>query len=563
MPTSVAGLSIVALAMIAMLIFSWRCWPDPIADFGRELYVPWQLAQRKVLYRDIAYFNGPLSPFFNAILFRAFGASLMALAWANIAILGAVVVMLHRIAARIGDEFAATVACLAFVILLAIGQPGPVANYNFITPYSHEMTHGFALALAAILCLMKYAQSKGTIWIVLCGFALGLTFLTKPEVFFAAGVACAVGTTLYACRFRVLSMLLGTALLPPIVAIAFCGTAAIGGWRWAFDPALVDQPFYKIVRGTDDIGRSIGLIASIGAGFVIVLGIPVLIGLATRLRGSKRMIAAGASFALVSLGLGAFHRDINWPEIGRPLILVTAVIVIALSIRMARPEHRSNRATAQLIFATFAFVLLLKIALHVLLYHYGFVLAAPALVLAIVAAECWIPGWINRRGACGAFVRFGSLGAIFVTCIVYLSYASNHFYGRQKLIIVGSGANAFYTNARGQAVNEMLVAISTLPPNQTLAVVPQGAMINFLSRCENPTPFIVLMPPELIMFGDDRITESYSKNPPDLLLIIKSDLSEYGYSSFPQYAPKLAKWIDAHYTSQASAPSWALLRRNP
>src|SRR5881392_3283113 len=92
-PASMIGLSIVALAMIAMLIFSWRCWCDPIADFGRELYVPWQLAHGKVLYRDIAYFNGPLSPCLNSILFRIFGASLMTLAWANIVILLGIVAM--------------------------------------------------------------------------------------------------------------------------------------------------------------------------------------------------------------------------------------------------------------------------------------------------------------------------------------------------------------------------------------------------------------------------------------------------------------------------------------
>ena len=26
-------------------------------------------------------------------------------------------------------------------------------NYNFVTPYSHEATHGFALGVAALLCL--------------------------------------------------------------------------------------------------------------------------------------------------------------------------------------------------------------------------------------------------------------------------------------------------------------------------------------------------------------------------------------------------------------------------
>ena len=34
-------------------------------DFGRELYVPWQLNEGKALYRDIAYFHGPFSPYLN------------------------------------------------------------------------------------------------------------------------------------------------------------------------------------------------------------------------------------------------------------------------------------------------------------------------------------------------------------------------------------------------------------------------------------------------------------------------------------------------------------------
>lgn len=42
-----------------LLFFSWRKWPDPLIDFGRELYVPWQLSLGKTLYLDISYFNGP------------------------------------------------------------------------------------------------------------------------------------------------------------------------------------------------------------------------------------------------------------------------------------------------------------------------------------------------------------------------------------------------------------------------------------------------------------------------------------------------------------------------
>src|SRR5215217_4972709 len=97
-PRAAVGLSVVLLTLIAMLAITWRTWPEPVTDFGRELYVPWQLSQGKVLYRDIAYFNGPLSPYFNALIFKLLGPGLMKLASVNIAILIAIEFMLYRLA---------------------------------------------------------------------------------------------------------------------------------------------------------------------------------------------------------------------------------------------------------------------------------------------------------------------------------------------------------------------------------------------------------------------------------------------------------------------------------
>ena len=47
--------------------------------------------------------------------------------------------MLYRLMLKIAGPWSATVACVAFTVLLATGQPGPAPNYNFVTPYSHEI----------------------------------------------------------------------------------------------------------------------------------------------------------------------------------------------------------------------------------------------------------------------------------------------------------------------------------------------------------------------------------------------------------------------------------------
>src|ERR1043165_10183671 len=60
------------IVFFVLTCWSWRKWTDVLIDFGLQLYTPWQLAQSKVLYRDVAYLaGGPLSQYFHALLFRS------------------------------------------------------------------------------------------------------------------------------------------------------------------------------------------------------------------------------------------------------------------------------------------------------------------------------------------------------------------------------------------------------------------------------------------------------------------------------------------------------------
>src|SRR5215475_14895252 len=92
-----------------MLAWTWGTWPDVLIDFGAQLYIPWQLTEGKVLYRDVTDFNGPLSPYFNAALFRVFGVGLWTLVFANLLILAGLVVLLRWMLRQIASALAADV----------------------------------------------------------------------------------------------------------------------------------------------------------------------------------------------------------------------------------------------------------------------------------------------------------------------------------------------------------------------------------------------------------------------------------------------------------------------
>ena len=172
-----------------MTVWTWQTWADVTIDFGRELYIPWQLTEGKVLYRDIAYFGGPLSPSVNYLWFRLFGISIRTLVFCNLAILAVLVGLISNLLARVASRLATTGACLVLLVGFSFGQP----NYNFVCPYSHDITHGIVLAIAAILSIAGYVKTRKVRYITLAGVMLGLTFLTKPEVFAAALPAAVAG----------------------------------------------------------------------------------------------------------------------------------------------------------------------------------------------------------------------------------------------------------------------------------------------------------------------------------------------------------------------------------
>jgi len=108
------GPLMVAIAAVGMLIWSWGTWPDPLVDFGAQLYVPWQLASGQALYRDIAYYNGPLSSYLNATAFLIGGISLRTLVDVNLIILAATMVVVYRLTVRASGRGTAIMGGITF-----------------------------------------------------------------------------------------------------------------------------------------------------------------------------------------------------------------------------------------------------------------------------------------------------------------------------------------------------------------------------------------------------------------------------------------------------------------
>jgi len=84
--------------------------------------------------------------------------------------------LLYQVLRRVGSRTAATAATVVFVTMFGLADLVPMGNYNFICPYSHDMVHGLALSLGAILCLARYTDALSARLAVLAGVQLDWCF---------------------------------------------------------------------------------------------------------------------------------------------------------------------------------------------------------------------------------------------------------------------------------------------------------------------------------------------------------------------------------------------------
>ncbi|MEQ1857323.1 MAG: glycosyltransferase family 39 protein [Longimicrobiales bacterium] len=530
-----------------MIAWTWRAWPDPLIDFGRELYVAWRLSEGDALYTDIAWFNGPLSPHWNGLLFQLFGPGLSVLVWGNVLVLAAAVGMVYALVARLTDGLTATVAGLLFLLVFACGQYVGIGNYNWITPYSHEVTHGSMLALASVVALERWARTGAVGALAVGGAAVGLSFLTKPEPFAAALAASAVllGPTLWRRDVRALGIFLSTALVPVAASAVLVGPAGTwGAWPSVLDGDVAALPFYREGMGLDVPGIRAAEVAAWSA--IWLLALTAALGLAWLARGTRsRVLApvAGAASLLVMAQLGDRY---DWTEVVRPLALVSLVALVVLAVVRWRGA-RTHANLLALALSAFAFTNILKMLLDVRVAHYGFALALPAALLAVTALVGWLPRWLDGRGARGDVFRACVLALLAVFAARHLE-ATNVWLGR-KTEWVAEGRDAFRSDARGTLVNAAVAHVRASGA-ASLAVVPEGVIINYLARTPAPTPFVTFMPPEEIMFGSEVWTERFRASPPELVLIVPRDLSEYGQPPFGSgFARSLAAWIRSEFVT--------------
>jgi hypothetical protein len=591
--------ALIAVSFVIALAVSWERWGNLLVDCGREMNQPLRLSQGEMLYSDVRHIYGPLSPYINATLFRFLGPSLGVLYASGIVSAAIILSLTYWISRRLLGPAASAAATLSVTWLCAFKQAG-----NYILPYAYSALHGCALGLASVALLLKALSSQTSSeqndaehpvihrgYLFAAGVMAGLAMLAKTEMGLAAIAAGAVAAATAGYPRLKRSTGLAAIFLAPavaLVALAYSIVAARVGWAtlaresYLFLSSLPPELVYfnKRISGFDQPILSLMQMFLAGLRMASLAAVVATAGMllggrwrsergqepATASAGSTDAghVSAGQLWLLLMVSLLVFLSIplagvIGWdkgPYLAMPLILLALLFD---TMRQGRNEAaRNGRLSAEtLVLVALIVYALASLARVVLRVRSGgayssYLLPASVILFTYV--------WTNSIAArfrdisVSRMIRNIGIGLILADVAGTAPLLAYRFRARNTYPISTARGTHFTVPDLGQAMNEAIIFITNeTAPTDSVAVLPEGTSLNFLTGRRNPLREEIITPGYLDPAGEERAINQLEQSDTRLVLVTNRPTSEFGATVLGRdYCQKLMSWIEGNFERVAT-----------
>jgi hypothetical protein len=540
------------------LYTTWGTWGNLSIDSGHEMYVPVVLAEGKMLYRDVWFMHGPLSPYFNSYLFRIFGVHLNVLYWAgSLSALGGAFFLFFT-GQRLSSRLAGWTAGSVLVI-----EAFHAWHFCFPLPYGFASVYGCLVSCVFLWLAVSAALSESVFWILGAGSAAAAALLLKYEF----GLAC----------YSILFLLIGlkawrrrssgalfvdlAATLPGIVVCTAVihWMVSIGGFQFITEENIVSFPTTSFMRTygrlwMDRTGLSLTPLA-LWEAFLRSLFFAGVIFLVWSVVWWKRRdplswsVRGGVLACLIAFGILHHAEGFNplsaifFPKDMVLYVLIAAVIGCFCYLR--RPERK--QALALVILFSFAGVLAARLLLHNVpgwypIYYNGPTILAFFLLLRPIIPRSRIADRVALR--CEMLISVGCLA-------VAASYAV-------ELMAVPTDLETLTTD-RGtvrvprQVAENYRAAIQVMKEGaahgQMTLSVPEDTSLYFLSETHCPTR-VFQFSPGIIPPGKmtEETIRQIREQPVEYLIWSNRTYPDYGAPVFGKdFDQTIGDYLTSHY----------------
>ena len=564
----ISGLFTLLALGLFFLVTSWRKWPDPLIDFGNNLYTAWRLSNGAVLYRDVVVDYGPLSQIFDGLLFKVFGPGMMVLVFANLVVFSAIASLIYFFFRKAWGPLSAFVAVAIFIAVFAFPQSLVLGNYNYLTPYSEETVHGFLICLILLVVLWRWITKPSLARTFLAGFLFGLTIILKPEFMLANGAMIFAAVLAMRChhdRYPDPSAVFGGIIGAVLPSVAFAvyflqffdwkAALAFSSHAWLSTTQLSGDMAQMRFSGFDRPWLNLGREAVASVMAAVFLAVIIVVSWISDRKIRTRPQAFGLAAGLLVIVGASSCFAIDWRNVGHCLVGITAgyVILCGAAIYRIGADKISDAQRRRWLIAVLALALLSRMILNARIYQYGYYQAALAAILVPSVLLGELPDRLNLQRRGRLFIILGCV-ALFLPGVVRAVAQSQNLL-RLKTAPVASDRDMFYAyptsiSPQAEIVDRTAMAIRDKPEVRSLLVLPEGAMINYLARRPSPIAPLYFYAGVTENGGEEEVVSELTQHPPDLVVVISRDLREYGIRRYGERSgagKAIVEWVGQNY----------------
>jgi|GEM_PF-2068642 len=561
---SVLPFLLYGLLISLSLNYSWMKWGDLIIDSGKEWYVPAQILSGKMLYRDLFWPYGPLTPYLNALFFALFGMQIGSLVLSGILSLLLTVYALHQLAKRVLGTLESVLVVSTFILVCAFGFYVLPRNYNFMIPYTYAVTYGLAFALLSVYFYLKTKDKAGkhseTFTIVFLCAAL-LTRLEIGLMTLAAIVLPVIldyvadrsrGRSQLRLCIRITLLSIGASAL---LFILFFGSLLNGEtWNTVWVHITTRGTFEENLSGINNIGQNlqVWLISiCLYAGFTLFFagaGAILTVNQDPSRPGKDRVSIL--LVALITLGLAGYLANAYFGYLAQYRCLPLLCLIVGIqSARKLYKGQDPNRQSVLLTLSLLSFFMLLRIFFRVWPGHFGFTLLVPGLIVYYHFFLKTVPAMFTKDRV-RLFVRGGF---VFLSLFFIYKFADDSMTGYSRCTLEVSsdrGNLLFFPYEPNVSSNLFLDYLNkNTKPDESLTVFPEGVGFNFLSGRTNALTEYNFNPVDLAPAGTtQRVMDQLDKNLVPYVAVLQRDTSSQGFSAFGKdYGNDLMAYILKNY----------------
>ena len=176
---------------------------------------------------------------------------------------------------------------------------------------------------------------------------------------------------------------------------------------------------------------------------------------------------------------------------------------------------------------------------------YGYYLGVLALLINVVFLLDYLPfylGFINKNHKKMLTITLLLLGLTFILNILTADIKITNY------PIKTSKGTLYSTKIMGPVIDKTIKYINNLPENTSILVLPEGALLNFLTNKSSIDKYIYLTPPQIEPLGEQNIVNSLKIDGPDYFIINNLNYKGCGVKHFCEdFGLKVCKFMNMHY----------------